>query len=76
LIQPPKDSSLNKAIQEYKESQEEEESEDPNYEAYSFSEDRLEGFARDQLIKKIDETARDYIKDKNYCTRDIFEKMA
>lgn len=31
LVQPPKDNSLNKAVQEYKESQEEEDGETPNY---------------------------------------------
>lgn len=42
LVQPPKDNSLNKAVQEYKESQEEEDGETPDYDEYCFTEDRLE----------------------------------
>lgn len=46
LVQPPKDNSLNRAVQEYKESQEEEDNETPDYEEYCLNEERLEEFTK------------------------------
>lgn len=72
LIQPPKDNTLNKAVQEYKESQEEEDGETPNYDEYGFTEDRFEEFIKSDLIQRMDKQARDHISDRKLCSRDIF----
>jgi serine/threonine protein kinase len=52
FVNPPKDGSLRQAVQEYKQLVEEED-EAPNYEAYYFTAERLEGYLKDNLLKKI-----------------------
>lgn len=75
LIDPPKDNSLTRAVQDYKQLVEENDDE-PDYAKYYYTADRLQRYLKEELVKDIETRAQKYITAKGLSVREVFDVMA
>lgn len=86
LLNPPKDSSLNKIMQDYKEGDRRENEkgskvrreieEEPDYAAYWLTQERLETYLEEQLLNRVETEAKQYVKQNNCSCREVFDKLS